>query len=259
MEYIFQKINDVKIISKPFPHIIIEDFFDEEFINELINSIKIDNINEIKSKYHEVIYPGAIDKKLSLTTRPTGSGLVYALNKSILDKHEIFVNLLESDGFKQVLFDKFNIPKEIDGWNVYQINKDLNGYEISPHPDVTGKIITWQCNITNDNTLDNYNLSTRLHTIKPEYKDELNKITSDKNPRPWGKWEWFDEGISVPYKENAFFAFAPSNISHHSVILDNYPQDRSQRTMMRGFIVDNRLLEKKPKEFWQPGNIVNII
>ena len=155
------------------------------------------------------------------------------------------------------MFKKLNIPKNIDGWNVYQINKDLNGYEISPHPDITGKVITYQINLSNTNTLDNYDLSTKFHTIKPgclKYIKELSK----KKLRPWGKWEWFDKGTPIPYKQNTFMAFPPSNISYHSVKLENYPQEKYQRTILRGFIADSRLLNKKPKNYWTSGNLVNI-
>ena len=53
-------------------------------------------------------------------------------------------------------------------------------------------------------------------------------------------------------------AFAPSDISYHSVKLENYPQEKYQRTMLRGFIADSRLLNKKPKSHWTSGNLVNI-
>ena len=34
--------------------------------------------------------------------------------------------------------------------------------------------------------------------------------------------------------------------------------EENQRTMLRGFIADSRLLKKKPKQYWTSGNLVNI-
>ena len=257
MDYILEKIKSAKIIEKPFPHIIIPNFLEENDIENIIDNIEIDNLNQIDKKYKKVVYPGAKSATEELTQRPTGVGLVYAL-KEEYSKNNIKLNkILNSEDFKNVLFKKLNIPINIDGWNVFQINKDLNGYEISPHPDITGKVITYQINLSNTDNLDNYDLSTKFHSIKPEclkYIDALSK----KNKRPWGKWEWFDKGKSIPYKQNTFMAFAPSDISYHSVKLENYPQEKYQRTMLRGFIADTRLLNKKKKENWTSGNLVNI-
>ncbi len=257
MNYIIKKIQDSVIIEKPFPHIIIHNFFEDEDLTKILNNIEIENLNEIEKKYIKVHYPGAKSSKEELTKRPTGVGLVYAL-KEDYHKNNVKLNkVLNSEDFKKVLFKKLNIPKNIDGWNVYQINKDLNGYEISPHPDITGKVITYQINLSNTDILDNYDLSTKFHTIKPECLKYIKEL-SKKKLRPWGKWEWFDKGKSITYTQNTFMAFAPSDISYHSVKLENYPQEKYQRTMLRGFIADSRLLKKKSKDYWTSGNLVNI-
>ena len=257
MEYIIKKIENAEIIVKPFPHIIIHNFIEDHDLKNIIENIEIDNLNEIEKKYKKVHYPGAKLINEEITNRPTGIGLVYSLKDEYLNNNIELNTILSSKDFKQVLFKKLNISKNIDGWNVYQINKDLNGYEISPHPDITGKVITYQINLSNTNILDNYELGTKFHTIKPECLKFIKEL-SKKKTRPWGKWEWFDKGKSIPYKQNTFMAFAPSDISYHSVKLENYPQEKYQRTMLRGFIADSRLLNKKPKSQWTSGNLVNI-
>lgn len=256
MEYLLNKINNVNVIQEPFPHIIISNFFNDDDLNNILNNININKLSDINSKYEKTYYPGAINKKINLLKRPSGKGLVYSLKRNILQNNSSLIYFLDSDKLKEVLFNKFN-KKNIDGWNVYQINKDLNGYEISPHPDVTGKVITYQINLTNTNYLNNYNLSTKLHKIKPEYKNKIEELKK-KETRPWGKWEWFDEGIHIPYIKNTFFAFAPSDNTYHSVKLENYPQDNFQRTMLRGFFADTRLLNIKEKSYWNSGNLINI-
>ena len=147
MDYILKKIEDAEIISKPFPHIIIPNFLEDYDLKNILDNIETDHLNEIEKKYKKVHYPGAKSSTEELTKRPTGTGLVYAL-KEDYHKGNIKLNkILNSEDFKQTLFKKLNIPKNINGWNVYQINKDLNGYEISPHPDITGKVITYQINL----------------------------------------------------------------------------------------------------------------
>lgn len=257
MNYLINKIKNAKIIYEPFPHIIINNFIEENDLKNILDNIEINNLKDINEKYTMVHYPGAKITNDLLTTRPTGIGLVYALKEEYLKNNIKLNTFLDSNDFKQILMEKLNIPKNIDGWNVYQINKDLNGYEISPHPDITGKVITYQLNLTNTNILDDYDLSTKFHTIKPECEKYIKELTIKKD-RPWGKWEWFDKGKKIPYKQNTFMAFAPSDISYHSVKLENYPQEKYQRTMLRGFIVDSRLLTKSPKNYWTPGNLVNI-
>jgi len=257
MEYILTKIENAEIIVKPFPHIIIHNFIEDDDLKNIIENIEIDNLNEIGKKYKQVKYPGAKKTNEDLTNRPTGIGLVYALKKEYWKNNIKLKIILDSEEFKQALFKKLNIPKNIDGWNVYQINKDLNGYEISPHPDITGKVITYQLNLSNTDALDNYDLGTRFHSIKPQCLKFIKEL-SKKKPRPWGKWDWFDKGKSIPYKQNTFMAFAPSDTSYHSVKLENYPQEKYQRTMLRGFIADSRLLNKRSKSEWSSGNLVNI-
>lgn len=257
MNYILEKIRNAQIIKDPFPHIIIPNFLEDNDLKNIIKNIEISNLKEIEKKYIKVHYPGAKITNENLVNRPTGKDLVYSLKKEYFENNIELNNILKSEEFKKELFKKLNVPKNIDGWNIYQINKDLNGYEISPHPDITGKVVTYQLNLTNTDSLDNYDLATKFHTIKPDcvkYIRELYKI----KPRPWGKWEWFDKGKSIPYKKNTFMAFAPSDFSYHSVKLENYPQEENQRTMLRGFIADSRLLKKKPKQYWTSGNLVNI-
>lgn len=257
MDCIIKKIEEAEIIVKPFPHIVISNFLEDDDLIDILDNIDIDNLNVIDKKYKLVQYPGAKTTTEELTKRPTGVGLVYAL-KEEYSKNNIKLNtILDSDEFKQTLMKKLNIPTNIDGWNVYQINKDLNGYEISPHPDITGKVITYQLNLSNTDILNNFDLGTKFHIIKPEYLKYINELSKQRK-RPWGKWEWFNEGKSIPYQKNTFMAFAPSDISYHSVKLENYPQQKHQRTMLRGFIADSRLLKLKSKEHWTSGNLVNI-
>lgn len=256
MDYIIDKIKKSEIIDRPFPHIIISNLLEENDLIDILNIINIDNLHSIDKKYTKVQYPGAKNTNDDIITRPTGTGCVYSLKQEYYKKVKLN-DILNSVEFKEALFNKLNISKNIDGWNVHQINKDLNGYEISPHPDITGKVITYQINLSNTDELNNYDLSTKFHSIKSEYLNNIDKLKIKKN-RPWGKWEWFDEGKSIPYEKNTFMAFAPSDISYHSVKLQDYPQEKYQRTMLRGFIADNRLLKKKPKHLWTSGNLENI-
>lgn len=211
-----------------------------------------------------ISYPGAIEgnRGSNLLSRPTGKGLVYKLADKCADKpdgirtqlHNFLVG--KDSQVANVLLAKFGLEVN-SGWNTYEYNKDLNGYEISPHPDVSGKLVTYQLNLAKDEKLARYNLATRLLKLKLDHYDDVTKLSKTRD-RPWGLWEWFNEITSVPFVGNTFFTFAPSDNTYHAVKLQEYPENEQQRTMIRGFIISNRLLKKAPRSHWHPGNVVNI-
>lgn len=289
-DYVLKKIENAPIITDPYPHIIISNFLSDNDYDNLLYSHHIDiydksclhipkvnTYNELKSKlqyagWEPISYPGAVSGKTGsdLLNRPTGKGLVYKLVDKkadgengirtyldmFLTRTDNTLNNTSVNTFINTLLNKFKYANNI-GWNVYEYNKDLNGYEISPHPDVSGKLVTYQLNLAPDNLLAEYNLATRLLKLRPEYTDEIEKLAKTR-ARPWGLWEWFDETSSVPFIGNTFFAFPPTNDTYHAVKLEEYPEKIQQRTMIRGFILSNELLKKAPRSHWHPGNVINI-
>ena len=252
--YVLKRIKKSKIIKEPFPHIEIGNFLKKKHYEELLQNLLIKNLDQIDKKYILQYYPGAKLENLKLAERPTGLGLVFKLKKeSYSSLMKEFDSFLISREFIETICEKLNASSE--GWNLYEYNKDLNGYEISPHPDVTGKLVTYQINFSDEN-LKFYNLSTRLHSIKEEAKQKIAKLSSFRL-RPWGEWHWFDVAKQIHFRKNNFFAFAPSSTSYHSVKLENYPENIEQRTMLRGFIASNELLKIKEKSHWHSGNITN--
>ena len=66
-----------------------------------------------------VHYPGAKITNDLLTRRPTGIGLVYALKEEYFKNNIKLNTFLDSNDFKQILMEKLNIPKNIDGWGMF--------------------------------------------------------------------------------------------------------------------------------------------
>ena len=70
--------------------------------------------------------------------------------------------------FKNALETKFNIsnPMRI----ITAIQKNLSHYEISPHPDVREKGLTYLLNINKDSSIENQPVHTHLLSFKDEWK-----------------------------------------------------------------------------------------
>lgn len=284
-DYLLQKIRNAPIRLEPYPHIIIPNFFNQDDYNALLSSQlamvkpdgktsqltlpQVSNRDELRIEldrhgWQPISYPGAIEGATGddLLSRPTGSGLVYKLTNKQADGptgirtllHKFLVG--KDSQVADTLLSKFG-KEPGSGWNVYEYNKDLNGYEISPHPDVSGKLITYQVNLAEDDRLAEYNLATRLLSIKPEHQADIDRLAAERE-RPWGLWKWFNEVATVPFVGNTFFAFAPADNTYHAVKLEEYPETEQQRTMIRGFVISKRLLRRAPRSNWHPGNIVNL-
>ena len=74
---------------------------------------------------------------------------------------------MNSDTFHSILRKKFNIKEATTV--ISAIQKNLNGYEISPHPDIRNKCLTYLLNI-NNNEMEQKDCHTQLLEFKPKYK-----------------------------------------------------------------------------------------
>jgi hypothetical protein len=109
----------------------------------------------------------------------------------------------------------------------------MSGYEISPHPDIRKKCLTYMININTDAAAE----SLDLHTHLMRFKDPWQKIYDfwDSNPsidRCWVPWQWCSDTF-IHAKNNSIVMFAPNNRSLHAVKLD-YDHLDFQRTQIYG-------------------------
>ena len=253
--YIIQKINDAQISEDPFPHIYIENFFDDNDFQEIINSSGI-NTSKFKNDkemferlfslgYKIIDFPGCITSEAEyinwhqnkdISHRSNSScesfGLTLRLmnpESSILKELKTFI---ESVDFNNTLAKKFDIStNNVNADN--GIQKYLDGYEISPHPDVRKKALTYMININPNEGSEN--LIQHTHYLK--LKDKYKYVTSfwEGNPqveRCWIPWDWCDS-VFTQVKNNSLVMFSPSCSTIHAVKAD-YNHLLGQRTQLYG-------------------------
>lgn len=255
LTYLNKKIINAEFISEPFSHIYIEDFFNEEDFKMLVNhshiNIGVDNfsdsslINKLeKNDWKSIEFPGCTTKKskyirerknksvnnahLSITE---GRGMVfrsYSSDEAITTLREYF----GSEEFLELLTMKFDINKEnvkYDGG----LQKYLDGYEISPHPDIRRKALTWMINI-NPGTI---SADEDYHTHYMKLNKNKSWITSlwkteIQLERFWVPWHWA-KTFKKQFRNNSIVIFAPSFDTIHAVKA-SYEHFGHQRTQIYG-------------------------
>jgi len=254
-DYIIEKIKDASFSTTPFKHIYIEDFLTEEHLNLILEcpEVKTENYPSTEKMlsvlkqigYVPVAFPGCTinpDEYLrwynsGLGDMPghthgltEGFGMAMRLEKPKNNNVQELIAFLNSDKFVDTLLEKFGMTEEV--YVETAIQKYLTGYEISPHPDVRKKCLTYLLN-TNDVSLELEDVHTRLMEFKPRYEHvkERWEINTAKD-RCWVPWSWAETQFKQD-KNNSICIFAPASDTLHSVKLD-YDHCKSQRTNIYG-------------------------
>ena len=264
--YLGEKIKESSFLSKPFKHIYIENFIKEEHFIEIIKSneikppanIKGDKhlINELYNKgFLHINFPGASKNESEYLrwrkNRNTlkhkhsaceGFGFVLRLNKiesPILQALNMYIT---SEEFNNILKEKFELSDSkltSDGG----IQKYLDGYEISPHPDTRRKALTFMVNINPSDNSENLDYHTRYMTLNNERK-YINEFW-EGNPeidREWLPWEWLTTN-KIQKENNSIVIFSPANDTFHAVKA-NYDHIETQRTQLYGNLWYNKSYNK---------------
>ena len=254
-KYLSDKILNVEFETSPFKHVFIEDFLSEDHLQQIINDPQIhwdensdtsDVIATLFRKNYEVQkFPGCISNPYEYVNRyntndfPSGRkgnpvesfGITFRLRKYENPFIERLVNYLNGNEFKSALTTKFNITAQTN--IITAIQKNLSHYEISPHPDVREKALTYLLNINKDSSVDNEDVHTHLLEFKDEWKfiPEYWKTTTSKN-RCWVPWEWCNSK-KICDKNNSIVLFAPNIDTLHAVKMQ-YDHTKYQRTQLYG-------------------------
>ena len=259
--YLLKKISDSPIINSPFQHIQINDLFEPEDFEQILNSsdIKLPPCNSdkalfdslLKSAYRIIEFPGCTTDmneyikwhktksgvKKTTTSCSTNTscesfGTVLRLTTPATDIIKCLQNFLMSEEFVNCISSKFNIEKESCNYDA-GIQKYLDGYEISPHPDIRRKALTYMVNINSAPNSQKQN----HHTSYLQFKDQFSYVKNfwegnEKFNRCWVPWEWCD--IKKQQTENnSIVIFSPSNETMHAVKAD-YDHLTHQRTQLYG-------------------------
>jgi hypothetical protein len=254
-KYLSEKILDAEFADSPFKHLLIEDFLSEEHLDQILNDQQIHwdetkNTEELISKLFQKNYavqkfPGCITDVYEYIRRynnndfPTGRkgnpvesfGITFRLQKYDNPFIQELVNYLNGAEFKAALTTKFNITAETR--IITAIQKNLSHYEISPHPDVREKALTYLLNINKNSDVDNDDVHTHLLKFKDEWKfiPEYWRTHLSKN-RCWIPWDWCESEV-VCNKNNSIVLFAPNIDTLHAVKMQ-YDHNKYQRTQLYG-------------------------
>ena len=251
--YILEKIKASEIVQEPFPHLHIKNFLSDDHLKTIINDDQI-HFEEVSSTEELILtlqrkgyivtpHAGCITdihsylESLKTNNFPTdkglleGYGLAFRLTKYQNPLIERLISFMNGEDFKMAFMDKFGVKQ--DSVIMSAIQKYLNKYEISPHPDVRQKSMTYLLNINKDDSIENHDVHTYLMKFKDGYK-AIEKHWDDhpEHDRAWVPWDWCEE-VKVIKENNSIVAFAPTNASLHAVKL-NYDHNNFQRTQIYG-------------------------
>lgn len=253
-DYLIKKIENADFEISPFQHIYIEDFFSQEHFEKIISCEEIASPNACNDEqlldglyekgFKAIPFPGCVTdrdkyikwhthgKKSEHHTACEGFGMalrLYNMQSEILIKLNDF---LTSDRFNKVIAKKFNVDFQkcmTDGG----IQKYLDGYEISPHPDIRKKAATFMVNI-NPSTMSE-SLDHHTHYLKFNPEKEYVRAFWEGNPdldRAWVPWSWATT-VKQQTKNNSIVLFSPANDTMHGVKA-NYNHLITQRTQLYG-------------------------
>ena len=253
-DYLISKIETANFLDSPFKHIEINDFLREDDFKDIISSPEI-NTPECKSDeevftslfdrgYKLIPFPGAITdhneyiknrkdgKKSDSHSATESAGVVLRLMEPKTDILSELKEFIESDEFNEALAKKFNLPYN-QCTKDSGIQKYLDEYEISPHPDLRKKALTFMVNINNSYNSEDKNHHTHYLRFKPEKKYVMEFWKG--NPlieRCWVPWDWC-ETIKEQKQNNSIVNFSPSFDTIHAVKA-SYSHLDGQRTQIYG-------------------------
>jgi len=272
-QYLLEIIKGATESNTPFRHIQIDGFFRDEDFAEVVSLPEValkaqksdeDLFDELFKQGYEIIdFPGCItDKQAYIQWHKDKSQAKHYNNTScegfgmtlrLMDpKSEVMLNLLSffnSIGFRKTLANKFDIAPETVAFDM-GIQKYLDGYEISPHPDVRKKALTFMVNINPGN------LSEWMdhHTHYLKFKDSFKYVQTywegnQSKDRCWVPWEWCHTE-KMQTANNSIVIFSPSNDTIHG-IKANYNHLEQQRTQIYGNFWHNQAVEIGDGPAWE--------
>lgn len=258
--YLLQKIRDAEFEKIPFHHLHIRNFFTEQHFNWIVSDeqikrpraantrLLIDDL--IEAGYVVQPFAGSIesiddylqflqdrnnfDRKLLKgqgTKILSGYGMTMRLDRvksTLLSDLREFLN---SDEFVSCLLEKFSVERKIRVETAYQ--KNLTGYNLSPHPDMRDKALTYMANIYTEHDSPLQNFHTHFLEFNDEYKYIYDFWKYNKGYETcWVPWSWC-KTRKITSENNAISIFAPSFDTLHAVDIE-YDHLRQQRNQIYG-------------------------
>lgn len=267
-QYLLDRVREAELDSEPFPHLYLRDFLSQVDFKEIVTSEEIDlpparNLDELfltlkTAGFEPIQFPGCTQliaeykRYLEKASKPRqthracqGQGMALRLkhptNEAIRALNEFF----GSSEFRTCLREKFGIfaPTRLEAG----LQKYLHGYEISPHPDIRSKALTWMLNVNPAANSESIDFHTHYLTLKPQYSFlsslwEINQTVETC----WVPWDWC--ATAKQQKENnSIVIFSPRWDTMHA-IRAHYDHLSTQRTQFYG----NLWYEQPPVVLYRP-------
>jgi hypothetical protein len=254
-QYLLQQIESAGVQDYPFRHVHIRNFFSQQHFAQILSSTEIaipavqndeHLFAELFARGYKIIdFPGCvIDRDVyvnwhrekgptNLTnTSCEGFGMTLRLKATRSPIIAELTQFMSSIEFQLTLATKFGLDLSALHYDT-GIQKYLDGYEISPHPDTRNKALTYMVNI-------NPGIGSEMqdhHTHYLHFKDEFRYIETywaghPQEDRCWVPWTWC-ESRKLQRENNSIVIFSPTNNTMHAVKA-SYNHLASQRTQIYG-------------------------
>lgn len=262
LHQIIAKIEQAEIQTEPFRHLELFDLFPQDIFEQIISAPEValgqqandrELVNTLAAGgWKPIPFPGTTENvetylkwhanggKVLNTNTCEGMGITFRLftfqSPIMLQVQE----MLQSDEFKNAIAKKFGVALEEMTYDA-GIQKYLDGYEISPHPDIRRKALTYMVNINPAPESEKMEYHTHYMRFRPERQYVGSYWQhNDSSERCWVPWDWC-ETVKQQRQNNSMVIFAPSNDTMHA-ILAHYDHLSNQRTQLYG-----NLWHKNPK------------
>ncbi len=267
---LLDKINKADFIKFPFNYLYIENFIPRDDFLLMINDSQvilkeakndIDLINLLqKGEWEPIHFPGCtkeIDDYISWRKNNSefdnvntceGFGITFRLKEPRSKLLNDYIDFFKSDEFKNCLCEKFKLNKNQMIFDT-GLQKYLDGYEISPHPDVRKKALTFMLNVNSNPNSEKEFHHAHFCSFKPHMRYVQEYWKGNKHAdRSWVPWDWCETKF-LHNANNSITLFAPDDDTMHAVKA-KYNHLKYQRTQFYGNLwYKQEILKFKPN--WQ--------
>lgn len=248
--YLGERVLRAPFVRNPFKHIYITDFFHADHLAAIENDVHVSEAKDdaslveslVDRGYKDQSFPGAVPVQTYLDAR-TKNGICKATDGMCTSLGAVFRLLhyrnptmvrlmayLNGTHWESCCRKKFGITADAKLFSAVQ--KYLDGYEISPHPDVRSKALTYLVNTNVHPDAERDDLNTHLCKCVPERDMTHVWAAREDCERSWIPWDW-TETVRTTHENNALVMFAPGNDTLHAVKL-NYDHLQWQHTNVYG-------------------------
>jgi len=254
LEDIIAKIKHSEMQTDPFRHVEIFDVFPQDVLDRIIASPEVSFgaqpndralVDTLAAKgWKPIPFPGTTENvetylkwhekggKVLNTNTCEGMGITYRLFDFDSPVMREVQDILQSEIFRNTIAEKFGVAMDEVTYDA-GIQKYLDGYEISPHPDIRRKALTYMVNINPAAESEKMTYHTHYMRFLPD-KEYVGSYWqhNESSERCWVPWDWC-ETVKQQTLNNSMVIFAPNNDTLHA-IRAKYDHLTAQRTQLYG-------------------------